>query len=862
MIIALQTLVFFRESLLSVVDRLLGPYFNRFTLTFARHISEDEEEEEEEVYAEFDDEKGVIFYPPVYAQRYAAVTDCLMDERWCGKLEKVIDLGYHDMSFIKYLKDVPGVHTILGVDIETIPLRCSSDLLGCEEYAPIRENPLQVTLFEGNAADPDYRLIGCDAVIAIEMIEHMLPHDLDRLVHNVFGFVKPWVAVITTPNGDFNVLFKKLEKNGLRRLDHFFEWSREQFHDWCSNIVVRYPQFTVSCKGVGPGPVGTHHIGCCSQLALFVNKDYHKQPDLNLNSLALVTDIPTRDNIADMYAGWDTPIPKTVDMIPHDKMESLSDFLSSDKKSCVTIVIASAITMDRLVYCDKMSQCNLDSEVGKNFLMFNDEDMCCSMLAPRRKLEFKVYEIEDVNSRLNCTTFSVTKFSKQTQNMMAKHKIDSLVHTREVVSEIQHLTKMLNFHDMSTSDDSTSIWCNINWGENAPYWNQYYKIIRNYNYPFEAKSEECRILDLISEEINRLIDMEYRDNAAKYADKFEIPIEILMNAVKHITDDTMRVKDLLEWNGYEIQGNMVLYSRLVVDHTSVTTGEEEWPEFDTESDYETTDGRSTTFSDGSTVTPDFHGRGLRRALDKKVRGLRALLSADEDISTELDRVVCRLMKLALFTCKGKQTPPPTKWMQCKLLDLLTLTEKAIARRKRHCLEKFAFKAIGFGDSTCQEGNESSLAIDKMKEDNANVKKIVAKYIHILESDNIDDYNTFKYRYDDDVLTRDIASNATIKDFEFSDMNFSQTLDHNFESTERMSEDDSSKNRAWIEKDNLEVVPYHEHNLRTFISPLDYTYNSEIRQFKKINKIPNTSLRIQEDKKPYRRSHSAETKHEN
>lgn len=57
-----------------------------------------------------------------------------------------MDLGYHDMSFIKYLKDVPGVHTILGVDIETIPLRCSSDLLGCEEYAPIRESPLQVTV--------------------------------------------------------------------------------------------------------------------------------------------------------------------------------------------------------------------------------------------------------------------------------------------------------------------------------------------------------------------------------------------------------------------------------------------------------------------------------------------------------------------------------------------------------------------------------------------------------------------------------------------------------------------------------------------------------------------------------------------
>lgn len=49
-------------------------------------------------------------------------------------------------------------------------------------------------------------------------------------------------------------------------------------------------------------------------------------------------------------------------------------------------------------------------------------------------------------------------------------------------------------------------------------------------------------MDLISEEINRLIDMEYRDKAPTYADKFEIPIETLMDVVKHITDDTIKVK--------------------------------------------------------------------------------------------------------------------------------------------------------------------------------------------------------------------------------------------------------------------------------------------------------------------------------
>lgn len=95
------------------------------------------------------------------------------------------------------------------------------------------------------------------------------------------------------------------------------------------------------------------------------------------------------------------------------------------------------------------------------------------------------------------------------------------------------------------------------------------------------------------------------------------------------------------------------------------------------------------------------------------------------------------------------------------------------------------------------------------------------------------------------------------------MNFSQTLDHNFESTERTSEDDSSKGRkrVWIEKDNLEIVSYPEHDLLTLISQLDYTYNDEMRRYKKINKRLNIGSRIQEDKKPYKRTHSDETKHE-
>ncbi|VVD02227.1 unnamed protein product [Leptidea sinapis] len=509
MIIGLQILLFFRESLFRVLNTLLQPYYKKLNLTFKENVSEDEDSDDQ-VFAEFDDEKGVIFYPRMYVQRYAAVSDCLMDERWNGQLEKVVDFGYHDMSFIKYLKEVPGIKHVLGVDIETIPLQCSSLILGCDEHT--RENPLKVTLFQGNAADPDYRLIGCDAVIAIEMIEHMLPHDLERFVHTVFGFIKPRIVILTTPNADFNILFKALENNGLRRLDHFFEWSRSQFNDWCSNIVDRYPNYTVTCKGIGPGPPDTLRLGCCSQLALFVAKVYHKQNDLDLNSLAVVacTDVPRPTSLSDMTCSFDC--------IPDSSMLCLTD-------------------------------------------------------------------------GLNCSTLQVNKFSKTTQSLIAKNKIDSLAYTREVVDEIKHLTRMLNFNKDGCGQRNGCVWHNFNWGENAPYWNQYYKVVRDYSHPFEIKSEESLILDAISEEINLLIDS---DNV-QYAldvDKFEIPIAHLMEVVKHITNDTNKVKDLLEWNGYQVVDDVLIHSRLVVDTISAGLEEDEWLDNDTLSDNATYVGRS------------------------------------------------------------------------------------------------------------------------------------------------------------------------------------------------------------------------------------------------------------------------------
>ena len=47
----------------------------------------------------------------------------------------------------------------------------------------------------------------------------------------IFGQLSPKIAIITTPNVEFNVLFPNL-KQGFRHYDHKFEWTRAEFQEW------------------------------------------------------------------------------------------------------------------------------------------------------------------------------------------------------------------------------------------------------------------------------------------------------------------------------------------------------------------------------------------------------------------------------------------------------------------------------------------------------------------------------------------------------------------------------------------------------------------------------------------------------
>ncbi|KFD71383.1 hypothetical protein M514_07134 [Trichuris suis] len=95
---------------------------------------------------------------------------------------------------------------------------------------------------------------------------------VDKVVKVVFDQVQPMVAIFSTPNAELNVALG-LQPGQFRHSDHMFEWTREQFSTWCTNVVGNYPDYRVEHYGIGSlDSLHTSMYGHCSQFALFTRK--------------------------------------------------------------------------------------------------------------------------------------------------------------------------------------------------------------------------------------------------------------------------------------------------------------------------------------------------------------------------------------------------------------------------------------------------------------------------------------------------------------------------------------------------------------------------------------------------------------
>jgi 3' terminal RNA ribose 2'-O-methyltransferase Hen1 len=126
-----------------------------------------------------------------------------------------------------------------------------------------------IDLIQGSLTYRDQRLSGFDAAAVVEVIEHLDPPRLAAFEPVLFEFARPHSVILTTPNSEYNAMFGTLPAGEFRHRDHRFEWSREEFEHWTTNVADRFG-YQVQVEPLGPHD---DNLGAPTQLAIFTVKE-------------------------------------------------------------------------------------------------------------------------------------------------------------------------------------------------------------------------------------------------------------------------------------------------------------------------------------------------------------------------------------------------------------------------------------------------------------------------------------------------------------------------------------------------------------------------------------------------------------
>ena len=195
----------------------------------------------------------------LHEQRLEAVTGLI-----CGSgARTVLDLGCGGGKLMAALLKERGLDRVVGMDVSHRALQIAARRLHLEQMTPRARS--RVELLHGSLTYRDGRLRGFDAAAVVEVVEHLDAARLSAFERALFGYARPGLVVLTTPNAEYNVLFEGLAAGALRHADHRFEWTRQQFAQWAAGVADRHG-YQAELSGIGPSDPD---LGCPSQLAVF-----------------------------------------------------------------------------------------------------------------------------------------------------------------------------------------------------------------------------------------------------------------------------------------------------------------------------------------------------------------------------------------------------------------------------------------------------------------------------------------------------------------------------------------------------------------------------------------------------------------
>ncbi|CAO4370179.1 unnamed protein product [Caenorhabditis nigoni] len=206
------------------------------------------------------------FQPPLQVQRNSFVKNTLMDFKRSTQMDisRLGIMGCGEMSLERGLSEFLGVFgtiNVFSVDIDQDSLSVGQqllqkhltqhgDILSCETGLPVL-----MRSYLGDILEPDHRFADLDAIVSLEVVEHIPLADAKKFVNNVLGILMPRIFIFSTPNHEYNAVFE-MKPGEFRHDDHKFEMDRKEFANWLEELSIRFPHYRIDPPhfiGMTPG---------------------------------------------------------------------------------------------------------------------------------------------------------------------------------------------------------------------------------------------------------------------------------------------------------------------------------------------------------------------------------------------------------------------------------------------------------------------------------------------------------------------------------------------------------------------------------------------------------------------------------
>ena len=153
-------------------------------------------------------------------------------------VQRVADVGCGEGALTAALLADPTFTEVIAADVSARALEIAERRLKVDQMPERQRDRLR--LVQSSLTYRDTRLAGLDALVLMEVVEHVDPWRLPALERSVFADAAPRVVVVTTPNVEYNVRYEFLGPGATRHRDHRFEWTRAEFAAWAQVVSDRY----------------------------------------------------------------------------------------------------------------------------------------------------------------------------------------------------------------------------------------------------------------------------------------------------------------------------------------------------------------------------------------------------------------------------------------------------------------------------------------------------------------------------------------------------------------------------------------------------------------------------------------------